>query len=227
MPYEQKPMMNFNPKELYAGAVKAYGQAEKEGSERSDVLRRMYDAAVKKLGYTQKQLANNDDKQKEVLKLMFSDEIAGNKEVNTLLGKSPFYTGLKKDTPEHLKAMMHEGALGLNYTTMLQTMNNYGLSLDMPSVTQLLNRAQKTHTSKSLDAYVTSKIGSSLKDQKAAYSALAMQDGYIGKVDPTVMDLNDVKELAMQSIAGETSRSNLEERVGVEIKKLDELPKAA
>jgi len=70
--------------QTYSNGQKEVSVLDTQYGEQANVLQTAYEAAVKKLGYSDKEL-QSDRKAKHVAKEMFSDEILGSKEFNPLL----------------------------------------------------------------------------------------------------------------------------------------------
>jgi len=212
----------FDAKKTYAAAVKAHSSIEKDAAARKSALKTLYESAVQELGYSEKELTNNRDKQMEVAKLMFSDKYAGNADMNPLLEASKMYSGWDSGLSAAEKQQIHLSALGTNYSKFMEGAQGYSLSSHgfNTILQQTERRFMQDATNASLFDLVEKDSGSHA-ETAFRYAALASLDPNIAKIDGKNLDLHEVKGIASQSISGQYDRATLEETVGVELPKYD------
>jgi hypothetical protein len=210
-------MAPFDASGAYTQGIAVYNKASEEARMRTRVLRNLYDEAVSQLGYTEKQLRNNTDAHKQMSRLMFSDELAGNPNLNPLLSSSPFYKGYSSASNVE-KQFMHQQGLGANYQSFVDTVTRFGTGLDDGSLNAILQQAvAEPYKRESVDTYAAiATEAPDLQTQKKQYAVLAGQDPLIDSVNPNALDAEELKRLVRESLFGDTRRSSLEDRVGVQ-----------
>ena len=216
----------FNPLEMYNAALDVNQKAEDMAHKRVAVINRMYDAAIQNLGYSRKYLENNPMASKEIAKLMFSDEIAGDKNINTLLEDSPFYIKFAEAKTQDEKEQIHNAALGINYSTLAGEIDR-GVRLTRSGLMNMTEENRDSYITSSIINFLNYHTGTSMNEQRDNYAALASLDPYISGLNPEQLDLNDARILALRSIRGGTSRGSLEDKVGVKVATPTALRRAA
>ncbi len=216
--------MAFEPNKVYESARHVYSDAKDYVSERKRVLTDLYNGAVRELGYNDDDLKNNEDKMHQVVQLMFSDKYAGNKEKNALLKDSPFYAGWAKANSTD-RQKMHSDVIGMNNTKLLELVNvPDGHTLNSQVFGNAINHVNESYIDNCLKSHLSLQIGSGIKERKANYAALVPYaldaSGSNIKVAPDMIDTPQLEHMAIQAIRGKYSREDLEDRVGVEFKKV-------
>jgi hypothetical protein len=217
----------FNPMAVYQKGVNINEMAYDTASKMGNTLNKMYNMAVDELGFTQKEMKNNKDAQYEVAKLMFSDKYAGNASINPLLKESPYYKGFNTNLYENEKQNFHQIALGINYNNLVSTIKRNG-SFDSMSASQIIQKViVEPHIEHSVENYLSFVVGTSLEEQRKNYAALLKQDPNIGNVKPELLETEELKDMAKESIMGKIKREDLEDMVGLELPKYNWMRNAA
>ena len=209
--------MDFKPEEVYQKGLQVSNKAEQSATRQVKVLGKLYNAAVEELGLSERDLANNTEAQRRVALLMFSDKYAGNSAMNTLLGQSAMYSQFSAGLSDDEKQQMHLGALGLNYSTLMDNVQRFGNNLNSQVFDRITQQfVYDTTIDRVLDNYVDLHVGQSIEAKRADAAALASQDPLVKDVKPGIMDYAEIKKLAKDGLRGALSREGLEGRVGVQ-----------